>query len=454
MCGIIGVLNANITTNMSVVNFMKQGLVASQLRGTDSTGIFQVGGRANDVYVHRMAANSSDFVEDTLSLAVLADVDTSLINVAHVRARTQGAVSINNAHPFTVAKDENTRLIGVHNGSLVNWKSKKDGNKFDVDSHWAMHHISQNGIEAFEDIHGPYAMVWWEEDDRQRVRMARNDQRPLHLMFNKAGNRMIFASEAMMLGWIAQRVNFDGDGKVRTLPTGKVFTFDTSGTYITWTEEATPAPKYTSYSAGGTGTYSANEPPIPEGYRIFAEQLTLVMAGKETTADATLRYANVGGWRSPYNYSTNASSCGTTYDNYVDYDLDDDVLPPFMGGQSGTSGDDKFVPDDVVPAALLPSARHSKVTDDERDEAVAQDMLGAYLIVEADTYIPRMRALMAVATVSGREYDVVFRNIGKTAGRRLAGDASIMDGVVVGVEQDGTLVMAQTTKRIRDFLEA
>lgn len=452
MCGIIGVLNANTTVNMPVANFMKQGLVASQLRGTDSTGILQVGSRPTDVYVHRMATNSSEFVDNTTALAVLSDTDTSQINVAHVRARTQGAVSVNNAHPFTVAKDSNHRLIGVHNGSLVNWKNKKDGSKFDVDSHWAMHHISQNGPKAFEDIHGPFAMVWWEEDDRNRVRMARNDQRPLHIMFNKSGTRMIFASEALMLGWIAQRSGFDHDGTVRVLPVGKLFIFDTSGSKITWTEEELPTPKYTGYTQTTTHHHSSALPPIPQGYRVFAEQLALVMEGKPVTEDATLRYASTGSWRNSV-YPEVMGSCGVDYNDAVDLD-EDDNLPPFMGGQSGTSGGDAFVPDDLIPAALLPSSRHTKSTEEERKEAEDLGVLGAYLLVEADTYVPRSRMLMAVTTVSGREYDVVFRNIGKTAGRKLAGDASIMDGVVVGVEQDGTLVMSQTTKRIRDFLSA
>lgn len=438
MCGIIGVINASTVASSSVVNFIKQGLVASQLRGTDSTGILQVGPLPSDVYVHRMATNSTEFVEDLTSLSVLDDVDSCAINVAHVRARTQGAVSVNNAHPFTVAKEGENRLIGVHNGSLVNWKTKKDGNKFDVDSHWAMHHIAQNGIKAFEDIQGPFAMVWWEEDDRQRVRIARNDQRPLHIMFNKTGSRMIFASEARMLAWIAERSGFDHDGKVRTIPTGKLFIFDTSGPIITWETEDLPQAKYTPYSYQGSSGIPGGTVPVPQGYRVFAEQLALVMAGKPTTEDATLRYQlRASNWT------------GSTCD--LDFS-EDDYLPPFLGGGAEDTGDYRFSDMDIVPADLMPSARHTKVTDDEVEEAARVEVLGAYIIAEAETYSPGNRILYGCTSIDGREYDVVFRNIGKSAGRRLAGDASIMDGVVVGVERDGTLIMSQTTKRIRDFL--
>lgn len=458
MCGIIGVINSSVVYSAGTRLFMKQGLVASQLRGTDSTGMLQVGLRPDEVFVHKLAINASDFVEDTKAVAMLRDVDSSPINVAHVRARTQGAVSDTNAHPFTVLTPDKKRLIGVHNGSLVNWKSKEGGNKYDVDSHWAMSHIATHGKKAFEDIQGPFAMVWWEEGSPSKVRVARNDQRPLHVMFNKSRTRMVFASEALMLGWIAQRSGFEGDGDIREVPVGKLFTFDTSGSVLSWTIEDLPAPKYTAATTttvSTAGGYAAI--PLPPGYKVFAEQLALMIEGKPTTADATLRYSsgNSQHWYGGPSYHGN--------DFYYDLsglldagDIEDDDLPPFMSSGAGSCG----IPDlndelsVLLPEDVLPSRRHSKVTEVEVEAARAARMLGAYLLVEADTYVPRNRQLFCSVKLQDSDHDVVFRNIGKTAGRKLAGDAAITDGVVVGLEADGTIIMAQTTKRIRDYVTA
>lgn len=458
MCGIIGVINASVTANPGVVSFMKQGLVASQLRGTDSTGMLQVGMRPEEVFVHKLAINSTEYIEDTQALAMLRDVDTSLINVAHVRARTQGAVSDNNAHPFTVLTPDKQRLIGVHNGSLTNWKTQEGGSKYDVDSHWAMSHIATHGKKAFEDIHGPFAMVWWNESEPGKVNIARNSQRPLHIMFNKARTRMVFASEALMLGWIAQRCGFDGDGDVREVPVGKLFTIDTSGLSISWTVEDLPSPKTpavtTTATAAQNGGYTAI--PLPNGYKVFAEQLALLIEGKPTTADATLRYG--GGYSGNYTRSYGGNSHyygGVNWDTEVE-DYEDDELPPFTGTGSGSCAvpnlNDEL--DMLLPESVLPSRRHSKVTEEEVEAARTAGMLGAYLLVEADTYVPRNRQLFCNVKLQDSDHDVVFRNIGKTAGRKLAGDAAITDGVVVGLETDGTIIMAQTTKRVRDYVNA
>lgn len=439
MCGIIGVINASTSVSMSVASFMRQGLVASQLRGTDSTGYLQVGKKEGEVYLYKDTVNSSTFIEAAEAMSLLRDADVSPINVAHVRARTQGEVSTKNAHPFSVAKDDEHRLIGVHNGSLTNWKNQKDANKFDVDSHWAMHHIAKNGKDAFEDIHGPFAMVWWEEDKFSKAMIARNKDRPLHLMFNKAKDRVVFASEARMLAWIAERSGFDGDGDIREVPVGKLFTFDTAGAKLSWTVEELPSPKYKAAPVKSQSSYTI---PVPTQYAILAEQLALVLEGKTPTVDATLRY---GGYSraADYDYSSR-------YANGWDLSDMDDYAPFSTQAETQSLID---LADFIIPEQLLPAQRHTGVDDTEVALALAEGVLGMYLIVDVDTYIPSCKSLFGVANYGGRDYDVVFRNIGKRQGQRLAGSGGIQDAVIVGIEADGTLIVSLTTKRIRDFLE-
>lgn len=241
MCGIAGVLNVGFGVNTS--KFIDDALVTSMVRGVDSAGMFQVDSKGK-IYLHKEAVDALTFKYDKMTRQFVKDTEKSRATVLHVRAATQGKITLNNAHPFTVYKNGVSPLVGVHNGSLNNWSTKPDGKQFEVDSKWALHHIAQNGGAAFKDIHGPFAFVWAEDGVRDKVFMARNNDRPLHLLFTKGRRSMLFASEAGMLAWLAERNRLDVEDAILVMSPGKLYTFDTSGHQVTYTTADLQKPTY------------------------------------------------------------------------------------------------------------------------------------------------------------------------------------------------------------------
>lgn len=125
--------------------------------------------------------------------------------MCHVRAATVGNITDMNAHPFEAYKESGAKITGIHNGTLRNWRGHETAKDFTVDSDWAFQMIAEHGEDAFQYFDGAYAMIWYDEEAPGHVFMARNDERPLHFMYGEDGKTIYGASEAGMLGWIAER---------------------------------------------------------------------------------------------------------------------------------------------------------------------------------------------------------------------------------------------------------
>lgn len=212
MCGIVFVINSGTHCN-GLDSFFSDALLASQVRGTDSTGVFQIKNtfhaqNERDVNFFKKAMPATMYLEDRDAESIIRQVPYSLATVGHVRAATQGNVTVNNAHPFTVKREDGSRLIGVHNGTLNNWKSKEDGDKFAVDSEWLLNKLAVDGADAFEAFDGAFALVWYDSRKPDKLFLARNDKRPLYYGVSEDGKVMLAASELGMLGWIADRNGF------------------------------------------------------------------------------------------------------------------------------------------------------------------------------------------------------------------------------------------------------
>lgn len=202
MCGIVFAINKPFASGTA--GFMKDALVTSQVRGMDSTGIFQVDDKGA-VTTHKMACNASIFVKNADAEKIIRNTGSSVLTVGHVRAATHGEVSINNAHPFKAFRDDGSYVIGVHNGTLQGWKFKKDATDYQVDSDWAMHMLAEEGADAFEYFTGAFAFVWYDSRDPDHLYIAKNKERPLFYMVSRDGRSIIGCSELAMLGWVSGR---------------------------------------------------------------------------------------------------------------------------------------------------------------------------------------------------------------------------------------------------------
>lgn len=245
MCGIIATINAGHWSRDSR-DFLANGVLVGAVRGQDSTGIVQVD-KKGSIYTHKLALSGSAFLANKTTAAFLNDSPRCPINIVHHRAATMGKVSDENAHPFvcTMSKVDPVSkrhyvLVGVHNGSLINWKTKPDAAAYDVDSEWALAHIAVHGLNAFKDIEGPYCFMWVTSEEPNKLIVARNSGRPMHAIFTKDRKEVYFASEAGMLAWLCERNRIVTEDQIMVLGTDKAYTFDTSGDTVKITVEDLP----------------------------------------------------------------------------------------------------------------------------------------------------------------------------------------------------------------------
>lgn len=231
MCGIHGFINGN-NRAVNADDFIRQSYVTNMLRGMDSSGIASIDADTGNVLVHKLPVNGMYFQQDKVASDLIRSANQKRhMTFCHVRAATQGSISMPNAHPFqafNVDPETNTytrEIVGIHNGTLNGWKNKKDGGKYDVDSEWAINRILAQGLDAFKEFAGAYAFVWWDSDDWLTLNIARNDQRTLYVAFTEGGG-MAFASEAGQLVWMLERNKMKIEGDVRELTPGFLYKFD------------------------------------------------------------------------------------------------------------------------------------------------------------------------------------------------------------------------------------
>lgn len=247
MCGIFGVVNGKKNRNASkgLRDMMEQAFVAGSLRGTDAAGLFQVDDK---LYMHKRAMHGAAFAASAKVSPYILDADTCKVFVGHNRAATAGEIVDKNAHPFTGFTEQGRTVIGVHNGTLTGW----DKTKFSVDSDWAIDKIAEEKEKAFKDISGAYCFVWYDQDDEAHLNMLRNFERPMFVAFVKNQDRMVFASEYMMLAWLAQRNSIELEDYVIDLSPGVLYKFPVDSPREFTTTKVDTA----SRSTAGTGYYT------------------------------------------------------------------------------------------------------------------------------------------------------------------------------------------------------
>lgn len=117
--------------------------------------------------------------------------------IGHNRYATQGAVTVDNAHPF-----EFPNLIGVHNGTVEQWSlvNFHQADQYVVDSQIIFSELSHNNDlqKIWDKAWGAMALVWWDKRDRC-LHVANNGERPLHFAYTQDKSTMFWASERWML---------------------------------------------------------------------------------------------------------------------------------------------------------------------------------------------------------------------------------------------------------------
>lgn len=236
MCGIWGFVTAEKGRGATArLKFATQAAYVGTMRGSDSAGVTFVPhgenvGTADWIKAVGTGQDllNTEYAKERLTVTKFGNYRAV---IGHNRSATYGDVSTHNAHPF-----QEGPITLVHNGTLngtygmpINMSSAPKKQKIRVDSHLICHNLSEHPWkEVLETLDGAYVLVWHDARDN-KVYMARNAQRPLHLMRVKDEDTVLFASEADMLWWLAGRNNFSRTDMV-SLDPGVLLSFSHGST--------------------------------------------------------------------------------------------------------------------------------------------------------------------------------------------------------------------------------
>ena len=248
MCGLVGFVGSSLVQRDIAV--FSQLLEVDAVRGRHSTGIFGVDA-VGETSVFKRALASQDFLELTAAQNIMYDPTVNAL-VGHNRYATTGAVTNENAHPFKYG-----HITLVHNGSLTTQVGLPDHTKFAVDSENIAYAFFKDGAEAtIPKLQGAFALIWHDEEDNT-LNFVRNDERPLTMAETATGD-LVFASERLMLSWIATR-NHVNLKEVMSLPTGQIYSFSLDKFAVVPT--ITPVTLASTWESRGNYSYSRKYSP-------------------------------------------------------------------------------------------------------------------------------------------------------------------------------------------------
>lgn len=189
MCGLVGAYG-NLTAK-DIAAF-REMLIFDSVRGFDSVGVFSLKKNGEEQLVKSIDAVANALETKKFIRALTGDFK---LLMGHNRAASVGSVNVNNAHPFDFE-----HIVGAHNGTLVGWKiDLEDTKNFEVDSECLYHTINKKGIEhTYKKAEGAMALTWYDRRDAS-INLLRNDDRPLWVASNKAGDVIYWASEPWMI---------------------------------------------------------------------------------------------------------------------------------------------------------------------------------------------------------------------------------------------------------------
>jgi predicted glutamine amidotransferase len=199
MCGIVGIMT---TTSLSIQerNLLRWLSYFDYPRGTDATGYFWVDQTNNASYI-KGVGSPQDLWTNPGSRALM-DIDGEFkahnlrVLVGHNRAKTRGANTSKNAHPFLEGD-----VIGVHNGTTRGTpRALPKGAEYEVDSQAVMHALNEGWdmarIEKEVDL--DMALVFYNAKTKIFT-IGRNSARPMWYTWNKSHTTLMFASMPWIL---------------------------------------------------------------------------------------------------------------------------------------------------------------------------------------------------------------------------------------------------------------
>lgn len=196
MCGMWGAAALNKLCAVDITR-LADLCVLSWVRGTDSTGMFDVvpDNKKHPLKVYKTLVHPFDFATINIPNAMTNRWKDNMPSVVagHNRYATVGKISQKNCHPFATDK-----IVGMHNGTIQgDFTGKKD---YETDSEGLINLISKVGIEdAIADLDGwkaAYALIWL-DPNKKKLFFLRNKERTLSYV--KYAGTLFWASEMRFL---------------------------------------------------------------------------------------------------------------------------------------------------------------------------------------------------------------------------------------------------------------
>lgn len=201
MCGLFGSIGSSLTSK-ELEHVQTLGHL-SVFRGPHSTGLL-IAGRRNKGKINyasrKYVGPAHEMVWKKETERFFMENKPVLV-MGHCRFATSGKINYINAHPI-----HEKHIIGMHNGTIRDFEPPKEKEEFSTDSRVLFEKISETGLESALDEakHGAYALTWINAKEAS-FNIIRNDERPLWLMEDNKGETTYWASEEIMLEFLASQ---------------------------------------------------------------------------------------------------------------------------------------------------------------------------------------------------------------------------------------------------------
>lgn len=201
MCGLVGVLTNSMSQKK--LDIFQQLMTVATIRGALGAGFAGIPSKPGAVEILRDPdATAADMAYGASLWKLLYGKEKKEFNclMGHARLPTSGGNEVEDCHPHS-----SRHIIGMHNGTMTKVMGRKIKKK-DNDSRVLMNAMGEQGIrEALEQSEGDYAVSVYDKNS-QRLYLARNTNRPLHLATIDGDKTTLFwASEAAMLQLVIGR---------------------------------------------------------------------------------------------------------------------------------------------------------------------------------------------------------------------------------------------------------
>ena len=222
MCGQFGFVNVCDTQmrKSDLKDWFRQALIVDSLRGTHSTGVATLDNKLDTWQFIKEAMPGWNFVDWQPAKDVINKATQSSVMIGHNRLATTGKINTHTAHPYKYGD-----IIGFHNGTLHR-SELPQWSQFEVDSMALINAIHEVGPrEAFEKTRGAFATIWLDLAN-DTLNFIRNSERSLCFAWANHGQTLLFASEAGMLEWLAERNDIGLDDRVYSFAEGFHYQID------------------------------------------------------------------------------------------------------------------------------------------------------------------------------------------------------------------------------------